>query len=417
MEKIALLFPGQGSHFVGMGKSLYDQHELARHTFEEAGDILGRNLAKICFEGSLGELSKAENAHTALLTVGVSMFRVYMKELGVAPQFFAGHSLGEYAALTCAGGLRFTDALRIVEYRAKLSEKLANQGGGGMTIVEGVDYNQVETECQKVSTNDFFVTVSAYNAPQQCNISGHQDAVMEVENRILESGGQTTPLIGSAPMHSHLMQEVAIQLKEYLQQFRFGYLRYPVVSNVTARLYQGSESIPDMLLEHMVRPVQWQAIMQYLQRHGVTLAVEMGPQNILYNLTKANTPDIKPLCYGSREGRKTLTDILSAPQFKKHVPTVITKCLAIGVAVPNKNHDNEAYNEGVVKPYRRIQEIQSKLDQEDRSPTIDEMRLALELLKTIMETKQVPIEEQEDWFEQIYDETGTRYLFQVGIPS
>lgn len=411
MEKIALLFPGQGSHFVGMGKSIYDQHEIARHTFEEAGDVLGFDLAKLCFEGSLAELTRACHAHPGLLTVSVALFRVYMKELGVAPSYCAGHSLGEYAALTCAGGLRFPDALRIVHFRGKMAEQMGEQGLGAMSVIEGVDHSVVEAACKQVSEAAGFVAVSCYNAPHQTDISGEQDAVTEVEATVLEVGGTVTPLLWSAPMHSPLMEEAAAQLREELKRYRYWWLRYPVVANVNARLYRGAESIPETLVAHTTHPVQWQGVMNYLQRNGITLTVEMGAKNVLSTLTRLNAPDMRTLCFGVREDRQALTDLLSAPQFRKHVPTVVTKCLAIGVATPNKNFDNAAYSEGVVKPYRRIQELQAKLDQEDRAPAPDEMRVALEALRTILHTKQVPGEEQEDWFEQIFEETGTRYMF------
>jgi [acyl-carrier-protein] S-malonyltransferase len=411
MEKIAFLFPGQGAQFVGMGKSVHDQYDLARHTFEEAGDVLGFDLAKLCFEGSLSDLNRANKGWPALLTVSVALFRVYMKELGVAPQFCAGHSLGEYAALTCSGGLKFPDALKIVRFRGELSEELVSRGAGAMTVIEGVDRSVVEAECRKLSGDGKLVAISCYNAPHQTDISGHQDLVMEVEGRILELGGQITPLMGSSPMHSPLMQEAALKLKDELQGYSYGYLRTPVVANVTARLYRGAESITENLVAHLVRPVQWQATIEYLQRNGVTLVVEMGPKNVLSSLTKLNAPDIRALCFGVREDRQALNDMLSVPLFKKHVPTVVTKCLAIGASTPNKNWDNDAYRAGVIQPYRRIQEIQAQLDQEGRAPTRDEMRVALESLRAILETKQVPVKEQIDWFDQLFDETGTRYEF------
>lgn len=418
MEKLAFLFPGQGAQFVGMGKSMYDQYDLARHTFEEAGDSLGFDVAKLCFEGGLADLNRADKGWPALVTVSTALFRVYMKELGVAPQFVAGHSLGEYAALTCAGGLRFSDALRIVRYRGQLSEELVAQDFGGMSVIEGVEHSVVEAECRTVSTSDKLVAISCYNAPHQVDISGHNDLVLEVEGRMLEAGGQVTPLMGSSPMHSPLMQEAALKLKEELQRYHFGYLRYPVVSNVTGRLYRGAESIIENLVAHLVRPVQWQGTIEYLQRNGVTITIEMGPKNVLSSLTRLNAPDLKAYCFGVREDRETLTDLLSAPNFRKHVPTVITKCLAVGAATPNKNWDNDAYRTGVIEPYRRIQEIQAQIDQEGRTPTVEEMRLALESLRTLLQTKQVAAEEQAEWFEQIFDETGTRYLFkEFAVPA
>ena len=130
MEKIAFLFPGQGSQYVGMSKTLYNQYEIARQTFEEAGDILGFALDRLCFEGSLGDLSKIENSLVALLVTSMVSFRVYMQEIGVAPQFCAGHSLGEFSALACSGAMRFADAVKIVRLRGRLAREMADQGMG-----------------------------------------------------------------------------------------------------------------------------------------------------------------------------------------------------------------------------------------------------------------------------------------------
>lgn len=410
MEKIAFLFPGQGSHYVGMSKGLHDQHKIVKQTFEEASDVLGVDLAKLCFDGSLAELSKPENAHPAILASSVASFRVYMQEIGIVPQFLAGHSLGEYSAFTCAGAIRFADALKLVQYRGKLTDEIAGSGIGTMTIIDGVDRKLVEEECKKMALEGKNVAVSCYNTPNQTAVSGETHAVLEVEDRLTDQGAQATPLIASAPFHSKLMQNMADRLAEMLSNFQYGFFKYPVITNINAQPMAHPEKITDNLILHLTKPVQWERTMHYLKQKGVTLAVEMGAKNVLTNMVHANVDGIEGLCYGAKDDRQKIGQILSAyPGLKKHIPTIVTRCLAVAVATPNKNWDNEEYQDKVVKSYKRIQEIQDLLEETGEKPTLAQMRESLDLLKIILETKKVCMDEQTRWFHQIIDETGMYY--------
>ncbi|MFC3791595.1 ACP S-malonyltransferase [Paenibacillus sp. GCM10012307] len=410
MEKMAFLFPGQGSHFVGMSKGLYDQYTIVKQTFEEANDVLGYDLAKLCFEGTLAELSKAKNSQPAILVSSVASFRAYMQELGIVPQFLAGHSLGEYAAFTCAGAIRFPDAVQLLHERGTLTDEVAASGVGAMSIVDGVESRLVEQACQEMVQEGRQVSVSCYNTPNQTAISGDSDAVMELEDRLTEQGGLATPLLASAPFHCSYMQPMADLLLEKLSRLPYGFFKYPVITNRNAEPMAHSEKVANNLALHLTQPVQWERTMQYFKHKGVTLAIEMGPKNVLTNMVKANVEGIEALCYGAKEDRKKIEQILSAyPGLKKHIPTIITRSLAVAVATPNRNWDNEEYQEKVVKSYRKIQGIQDSLEESGAKPTLEQMREALDLLKIILDTKQVPEEEQTHWYNQIIDETGTYY--------
>ena len=412
MEKIAFLFTGQGAQYVGMGKTFYDEYEVARQTFEEANDVLGFDLTKICFEGSLGELSKPENIQPALLTVSVAAYRVYMKEIGIAPHFYAGHSLGEYAALTCSGAIRFSDAVKIVRERGLLTKQIIESDIGAMTIIDGIDSKLVEGECKKISTEQQFVSINCYNSPLQVAVAGHKEAVELLEEKVLEMDGNVTPLFRNAPFHSPLMQDTAEKLKGYLDQITFFPFRNAVISNPTALPFGDYGTIADKLAVQMIKPVKWQETMQFLKKYGVTLAIEMGPKNVLCNLVKGNTPEIDAFCFGQREDRNILFDRLNQNEMlKKHVPTVITKCLAVAVSTPNKNWDNEEYRKNVVEPYANIQKMQEELDEQGALPTKEQMIEALEMLRTVLQTKKVPVQEQIEWFHHIFEETATYYEF------
>lgn len=410
MEKITFLFPGQGSHFVGMSKGLYDQYTIVKQTFEEANDVLGYNLTHLIFEGPLSELTLAKNAQPAVLVSSVACFRVYMQELGIVPQFLAGHSLGEYSALTCAGAIRYADAVQLLHDRGIWTDKIAESGMGAMTIIDGVDRKQVEDECRRMMKEGREVWLSCYNSPTQTAVSGDANAVMELENCLVEHGGQITPLLASAPFHCNLMQPMVDNLKERLSSLQFGFFKYPVVTNRDAQPMAHPDKVANNLALHLTSPVQWEKTMQYFKHKGVTLAIEMGAKNVLTNMVKANVQGIEALCYGSKEDRKKLEQILSAyPSLKKHIPTIITRCLAVAVATPNRNWDNEEHREYVVKPYRKIQEIQDRVEETGSKPTLAQMKEALDLLKVILKTKKVSIQEQTCWFHQIIDETGMYY--------
>lgn len=413
MEKTAFLFPGQGSQYVGMAKTMYDQFPVARHTFEEASDHLGFDLAKLCFEGSLGDLGQTENALAAIFTSSVVAFRVYMKEIRVTPQFCAGHSLGELSALTCSGAIRFADAVKIVHLRAKLAQEITKAENGAMTIIDGLTADRVAEECNRISREKCLVSVACYNSPTQTAISGHSEAVQKVEDRVLELGGQVTPLFGNPPFHCPLMQPAAEQLKRELQKYTFDYIRYPVLANVTGLPYQGPDQVVDLLTAHLVRPVQWHPIMKYFLKNGITLTIELGPKNVLSNLLKLNVEGINALCYEQPEDRRMVTDFFQSREFyRKHQPTVITKCLAIAVATPNQNFDNDEYQKGVIEPYQRISALQKELEEKKLDPSLEQMRNALEMLRSVFQTKKLPLAEQREWFGQIIDETGANDLFQ-----
>ena len=247
MSKIALLFPGQGSHFVGMGQDIYNEYAVAKAVFEEANDVLGFDIKKICFSGNLLELNSMENMFPGLYIVCVALFKVYMQEIGVAPQYSAGHSLGEYAALTCSGALNFADALRVIYRRGVLAQAVADEGEGAMTIIEGIDINTAETECKKVSSSGQYVAISCYNSPDQIAISGYQDAVMQVEDRLMEKGAKISPILTAPPIHSLLMKEVAEQLEVELKKCKFNELKWPVIANVDAQPYGEPVSISSQI--------------------------------------------------------------------------------------------------------------------------------------------------------------------------
>lgn len=410
MSKVAFLFPGQGSQYAGMAKGLCEAFAEARETFEEANDALGFDLEKLCFEGSMEELTKTENTQPAILTASMAAFRVYMKEVGVEPLFTAGHSLGEFSALCCAGGIRFADAVKIVRQRGRFMQEAVAIGIGGMAAVGGIERNAVEEECRKASERGRTVVVSNYNSPDQIVISGYLDGVEEVSGKLGSMGARVVPLKVSAPFHSPLMQPAAERLKEELGKYNYGELNYPVISNVMALPYPGRESIPDYLARQLVQPVRWQASMEHMQVRGVELAVELGPQTVLRNLMKKNAPGIRAFSYDNASDVQALKKLVAASgQESQGIEggiAVITRCIAAAVCTKNSNWNEQEYQKGVVEPYRRIKSLKEELEKEGRLPTVEEVKEALEMVKSVFATKGTPMEEQAERFNEIFQETG-----------
>ncbi|EPR13606.1 ACP S-malonyltransferase [Ruminiclostridium papyrosolvens] len=413
MNKIAFLFPGQGSQYTGMGKSLCDAHSIARETFEEANDTLGFDLQKLCFEGDSEELAKTENTQPAILTLSVAQFRVYKQELCIEPHYCAGHSLGELSALTCAGAIEFSDAVKIVRQRGRFMQKAVPIGIGAMAAVTGISRREVEEECGLNSDESRVVVIANYNSPEQIVISGHKEAVNLAADNLKAKGAKIIPLKVSAPFHSPLMNPAAEEMREELKKYKFVELKYPVISNVSARPYVSKESIPENLKSQIISPVRWQESMEFLQRCGVEVVVEMGPKTVLKNLAKRNTPDILAYAYDNNEDVSSLTDKLKPRNCdsKDSRLKLIVRCLAIAVCTKNKNWDNDKYVAGVVEPYRRVQELLAELEGNNMEPSLEQLTEALRMLKTVFITKKTDIKEQEERFKQIFDETGLGHLF------
>ncbi len=412
MNKIVLLFPGQGSQYVGMGKALCESFSEVREIFEEANDALGFDLKKLCFEGDMQELTKTENTQPAILTASVAAFRVYMKEIGIEPAYTAGHSLGEFSALCCSGAIKFADAVKIVRQRGKFMQQAVAVGVGAMAAISGVSQSTIEEECSNASKNGKLVVVSNYNSPDQIVISGNLEAVEEAGAKLKVLGARVIPLKVSAPFHSPLMQPAADMLNDELCKYSYFDLKYPVLSNVTALPYQGKESLIQNLTKQIVQPVRWQASMQYLQNEDVDLAIELGPQTVLRNLMKKNVPQIKTYSYDNDEDMQAVKrKLLSGEQDISNGMEVITKCIAVAICTKNSNWDEQAYQKGVVEPYRKIKNLKEEILKENRQPSIEEIRQALDMLKSVLLTKMIPKEKQIECINQILKETKVKDIF------
>ncbi len=400
------MFPGQGSVYVGMCKELLKEYDIARETFGEASDAISMDLKKLCLEGDLKELTKTEHSQPAILTASVASFRVLETEFGFRPQFYAGHSLGEFSALVCAGYLPFAEGVRLVKTRGELMRDAAEGSEGIMTAVGKVPKDEILSVCKEISASGHVVCVSNYNSLKQNVISGHKDAVAEAEKRLASLGASVKRLNVSAPFHSPLMQPALEQFKAVLDGYTFVDSGKTVLSNVTAKPHVFGE-IKERLAQQLISPVRWQETVEYLKAQQIRVAVDVGPGKVLRNLMSDNFPAVHALSYDVADNARELEKLLG----NEKLTPFISRCMGQAVATRNQCHDAQTYETEIMEPYRRLQMMQQTVEAEERAPSVEEMKNARDLLLRIFRGKQIPVQEQEARLQTLYFDTGTEDLF------
>jgi [acyl-carrier-protein] S-malonyltransferase len=286
MKKVALVFPGQGSQYVGMGKDLFDRSPAAKDVFAEANEVLGYDLASLCFQGPEEDLKLTANTQPAILTVAVAALRVMQAEREIAPLAAAGHSLGEYGALVAAGGLRFRDAVRLVHLRGRFMQEAVPVGVGAMAAIMGLSPAEVENLCQEAAQGEI-LSPANFNSPGQIAVSGHAAAVKRAVEIVSKQAGKKAVLLPvSAPFHCPLMKPAAERLREAFAPVETGELKFPVISNVEADLYPGKDRVKELLFRQVDHPVRWEESMQKMVSLGPELVVEVGPGKVLSGLMR-----------------------------------------------------------------------------------------------------------------------------------
>ena len=281
MGNLAFLFPGQASQYVGMGKDLYENSQVARELFEMADREMGTGLSQLCFSGPEKALRETAITQPAVFVHSIAALRL-LQERGLRPDFVAGHSLGEYSALVAAEALDFESGLRLVKRRGDLMQEAADKQPGAMAAIIGLDDDTVVDLCERcVGT----VAAANFNAPGQLVISGENRAVEEVSVAAGESGAKkVVSLSVSAAFHSPLMESAAIELKELLAELPLSTPKVPVVTNVGASPVREVAELRDQLGAQMTSPVRWAESMACMNGLGVDHAVEVGPGSVLKGL-------------------------------------------------------------------------------------------------------------------------------------
>jgi [acyl-carrier-protein] S-malonyltransferase len=282
----ALLFPGQGSQSVGMLAALAARHTVVRETFAEASAALSYDLWQLVSEGPAEQLDQTERTQPALLAAGVAVWRAWGAQGGPVPMAMAGHSLGEYTALVCAGALSFADALRLLQRRGQLMQAAVPVGTGAMAAIVGLEDDQVRAVCTEAAQGDVVEAVN-FNAPGQVVIAGHKAAVERAAALAKARGAKLTKILPvSVPSHCSLMRPAAEQLAQDLQAVAIQPPSIPVLHNLDAASRSRPEDIRAALVAQLHSPVQWVKTIQALRAQAAAALLECGPGRVLTGLTK-----------------------------------------------------------------------------------------------------------------------------------
>lgn len=286
MTQFAMVFPGQGSQTVGMLAELAAEHPLVEQTFREASDALGYDLWALVQQGPAEELNKTWQTQPALLAASVAIFRVWQEKGGKVPSMVAGHSLGEYSALVCAGVIDFAEAIKLVELRGKLMQEAVPAGTGAMQAIIGLDDAAIAKACEESAQGQVVSPVN-FNSPGQVVIAGNKDAVERAGAACKAAGAKRAlPLPVSVPSHCALMKPAADKLAVALEKLTFNAPVFPVVNNVDVKCETSPEAIRSALVRQLYSPVRWTECVEFMAGQGVTSLLEVGPGKVLTGLTR-----------------------------------------------------------------------------------------------------------------------------------
>ncbi len=289
--KIGMIFPGQGSQVLGMGKDIYDRERIVQEYFEQASSCLEQNFVRLCFASSERELRETVNAQTAIFLISASFFAV-LEQYGIKPDIVAGHSSGEYAAIFAAGGMTFPDALYLLKKRALFMEEATKSYPGTMIAVIGMPHEALQKIVQRYDEPEDIASVAEivnYNAPQQLVVSGTAQALEFVARDARAAGAKVMPLSVAGAFHSRLMQEAEKQFGLYMVKVDFKDLAVPLVNNIQATVVTKNEEIKNSLVTQMSSHVQWWPSMQ--QFKDCDVIIEVGPGNKLAKVLKREWPE------------------------------------------------------------------------------------------------------------------------------
>ena len=287
MKKFAMVFPGQGSQAVGMLAELAEQFSIVEETFKQASEVLGYDLWSLVQHGPAEELNKTWQTQPALLAASVAVYRVWQQQYPqLQPTLMAGHSLGEYSALVCAGAIDFQDAVKLVELRGKLMQQAVPEGTGAMYAIIGLDNDSIIKACQNAEQGEIVSAVN-FNSPGQVVIAGAKAAVERAAVLCKEAGAKRAlPLAVSVPSHCALMKPAADQLAVSLESIAVKSPSVAVINNVDVKTENDAQAIRHALVRQLYSPVRWTETVEKMATNGIEVLVEIGPNKVLNGLTK-----------------------------------------------------------------------------------------------------------------------------------
>ena len=311
MKKFAMVFPGQGSQTVGMLAELAGDYPIVQETFKQASEVLGYDLWQLVQEGPAEELNKTWQTQPALLTASVAVYRVWQQKYPeLKPDVMAGHSLGEYSALVCAGVLDFQDAVKLVELRGKLMQQAVPEGTGAMYAIIGLDNDAIISACKQAEQGEVVSAVN-FNSPGQVVIAGAKAAVERAAALCKEAGAKRAlPLAVSVPSHCALMKPAADQLSVSLESITLKAPVVAVLNNVDVKAETDAVAIRNALVRQLYSPVRWTETVEKMAQNGVEVLVEVGPGKVLNGLTKRIVDSLQAVSVNDVKSLDSIEEVL-----------------------------------------------------------------------------------------------------------
>ena len=312
MKKFAMVFPGQGSQTVGMLAELAGDYPIVQETFKQASEVLGYDLWQLVQEGPAEELNKTWQTQPALLTASVAVYRVWQQKYPeLKPEVMAGHSLGEYSALVCAGVLDFQDAVKLVELRGKLMQQAVPEGTGAMYAIIGLDNDAIINACKQAEQGEVVSAVN-FNSPGQVVIAGAKAAVERAAALCKEAGAKRAlPLAVSVPSHCALMKQAADQLSVSLESITLKEAGVSVLNNVDVKNEIEADAIRNALVRQLYSPVRWTETVEKMAQNGVEALVEVGPGKVLNGLTKRIVDSLQAVSVNDVKSLDSVEEVLA----------------------------------------------------------------------------------------------------------
>ena len=307
-EKIAFIFPGQGSQFVGMGRDLKDQFPVVKEIFEQVDEVCQRPISKLCFEGPMAELTMTENLQPAITAVNLACLAV-LSESGINPTVSVGHSLGEYSALVSAGVLNGYDALKVVTKRGELMHREALSNPGGMVAVLGMGIDSVREIVAEAKSKDI-LAIANHNAADQVVIAGENEPLSRAIRLVEKRRGMAVPLKVSGAWHSKLMKNAVDEFREFMENISFAGPQSAILFNATAKGETNPECIKDIMAKLLVCPVKWYDIGLSMLQDGVSNFVEVGPKRVLSGLLKSSVSREKDVKFYSAQNAQGVSEFI-----------------------------------------------------------------------------------------------------------
>lgn len=312
MKKFAMVFPGQGSQTVGMLAELAGNYPIVQETFKQASEVLGYDLWQLVQEGPAEELNKTWQTQPALLTASVAVYRVWQQKYpALKPEVMAGHSLGEYSALVCAGVLDFQDAVKLVELRGKLMQQAVPEGTGAMYAIIGLDNDAIINACKQAEQGEVVSAVN-FNSPGQVVIAGAKAAVERAATLCKEAGAKRAlPLPVSVPSHCALMKPAADQLSVSLESITLKAPVVAVLNNVDVKAETDAVAIRNALVRQLYSPVRWTETVEKMAQNGVEVLVEVGPGKVLNGLAKRIVDSLQAVSVNDVKSLDSVEEVLA----------------------------------------------------------------------------------------------------------